>query len=65
MDSCVQKCAGYQLYQSKISYKTYRSVQNYFSDDLHGEVNYYDVWNPHVVSSDCSPIYPKHLQYIC
>lgn len=55
MDSCVQKCAGYQLYQSKITCKTYRSVQNYFNDDLYGEVNYDDVWNPHVVSSDCSP----------
>lgn len=49
----------------KINDKMYRSAPNYLSDDLCGEGNHDDVWNAHVLSFDCFPNYPKHLQDAC
>lgn len=43
----------------------YRSAQNYLSDDLCGEGNHDDVLNAYVLSFDCFPKYPKHLQDTC
>lgn len=49
----------------KINDKMYRSAQNYLSDDLCGEGNHDDVLNAYVLSFDCFPKYPKHLQDTC